>query len=74
MFRGSVRVLATHSIRQFLLHFPSRASLCAIRFQLDSIYNFLLQMNHQCVLNTGALDAGQLGLITYSAAYGIGRL
>jgi hypothetical protein len=33
MFRGSVRVLATHSIRQFPLHFPSRASPCAIRFQ-----------------------------------------
>ena len=31
--RGSVRVLATHSIRQFPLHFPSRASPCAIRFQ-----------------------------------------
>jgi len=30
------RVQATHSIRQFPLHFPSRASLCAIRFQLDS--------------------------------------
>jgi hypothetical protein len=29
------RVLATHSIRQFLLHFPSRASPCAITFQLD---------------------------------------
>jgi len=28
------RVLATHSIRQFLLHSPSRASPCAIRFQL----------------------------------------
>jgi len=36
MFRGSVRVLATHSIRQFPLHFPSRASLCAITFQLQS--------------------------------------
>jgi hypothetical protein len=39
VFRGSVRVLATHSIRQFPLHFPtfpSRASPCAIRFQLDS--------------------------------------
>jgi hypothetical protein len=36
MFRGSVRVLATHSIRQFPLHFPSRASPCAITFQLDS--------------------------------------
>ena len=32
------RVLATHSIRQFPLHFPSRASLCTITFQLDSTY------------------------------------
>jgi hypothetical protein len=30
------RVLATHAIRQFPLHFPSRASLCAITFQLES--------------------------------------
>jgi hypothetical protein len=30
------RVLATHSIRQFSLHFHSRASPCAITFQLDS--------------------------------------
>ena len=30
------RVLATHSIRQFPLYFPSRASPCVIRFQLDS--------------------------------------
>ena len=29
------RVLATHSIRQFPLHFPSRPSPCAITFQLD---------------------------------------
>jgi hypothetical protein len=35
-FRGSVWVLATHSIRQFPLHFPSRASPCAIRFQTHS--------------------------------------
>ena len=27
------RVLTTHSIRQFPLHFPSRASPCATRFQ-----------------------------------------
>ena len=33
MFRGSVRILATHSIRQFPLHFPSLASPCAITFQ-----------------------------------------
>jgi hypothetical protein len=30
------RVLATHSIRQIPLHLPSRASPCAITFQLDS--------------------------------------
>ena len=30
------RVLATHSIRQFPLHFPSRTSPCAITFQLGS--------------------------------------
>jgi hypothetical protein len=36
MFRGSVRVLATNSIRQFPLQFTSRKSQCAITFQLDS--------------------------------------
>jgi len=30
------RVMATHSIRQFPLHFPSRESPCAITFQLES--------------------------------------
>jgi hypothetical protein len=34
-FRGSVRLLATHFICQLLLHFPSRASPCAITFQLN---------------------------------------
>jgi hypothetical protein len=33
---GNVRVMATHSIRQFPLHFPYRASPCAVRFQLES--------------------------------------
>ena len=32
-FRVRVRVLATHSTRQFPLHFPSHASLCAIIFR-----------------------------------------
>jgi hypothetical protein len=40
------RVLATHSIRQFPLHFPFRASPCAITFQLEStaihLFYFLL--------------------------------
>ena len=35
-FGGGVRVLATHSIRQFPLHFPSRASPCATRFRTSS--------------------------------------
>jgi hypothetical protein len=30
------RLLATHSIRQFSLHFPSSTSPCAITFQLGS--------------------------------------
>ena len=30
------RVLATHNIRQFPIHFPTRASPCAIIFKLDS--------------------------------------
>ena len=32
------KVLATHSIRQFPLHFSSHASPCAITFQLDSTH------------------------------------
>ena len=35
-FGGGVRVLATHSICQFPLHFPSRASPCATRFRTSS--------------------------------------
>ena len=36
MFGGGVRVLATHSICQFPLHFPSRPSPCATRFRMSS--------------------------------------
>ena len=35
-FGDDVRVLATHSIRQLPLHFPSRASPCATRFRTSS--------------------------------------
>ena len=38
-FGDGVRVLATHSIRQFPLHFISRASPCAIRFRTSSTGN-----------------------------------
>jgi hypothetical protein len=36
MFRGSEKVLAIHFIYHFPLHFPSRASPCAITFQVES--------------------------------------
>ena len=36
------RVLATHSIRQFPLHFPSRASPSAITFKLESTKIYIL--------------------------------
>ena len=39
MFRGSGRVLATHSNCLFPLHFPSRASPCDITFQTCSTTN-----------------------------------
>ena len=42
-FRGSFRVLATHSIPQFPFHFSSRASPCAIRFQTHSTYRLHLR-------------------------------
>jgi hypothetical protein len=38
------RVLATQSIRQFPLHFPSRASPCAVTFQLDSTFKAAKQV------------------------------
>jgi hypothetical protein len=40
MFRGSVRVLATHSIRQFPLHFLSRASPCASHPISNGLYKY----------------------------------
>jgi hypothetical protein len=46
------RVLATHSIRQFPLHFPSRASPCAITFQLEftrSLYWLITRRQCGCV-------------------------
>ena len=33
------RLVATHSIRLFPLHFPSRASPCATRFRVRSTYS-----------------------------------
>ena len=45
-FRGSMRVLATHSIRHFPLHFPSRASPCAITFQTHPTSGLKQQAAH----------------------------
>jgi hypothetical protein len=50
MFRGSV-MGTTHSIRQFPLHFPSRASPCGITFQLDST-TFSFSVNKLCIMLT----------------------
>jgi len=51
------RVLATHSFRQFPLHFPSRASPCAITFQLESI---LLLYFAKYIKNNGTLATSML--------------
>jgi len=45
------RVLATHSIRQFPLYFPFRASPCAITFQLESIKACFWQSGRSAKLN-----------------------
>ena len=47
------RVLATHSIRQFPLHFSTLASPCAIRFQLESSIKlyFYLALKNRLALN-----------------------
>jgi hypothetical protein len=55
------RVLATHSFRQFPLYVPSRASPCAITFQLDSMYKsakfllFCLPYIESCFINRFSL-------------------
>ena len=44
------RVLATHCIRQFPLHFTPHASPCAITFQLDSIKTRSYNTTWACVV------------------------
>jgi hypothetical protein len=44
-FGGGVRVLATHSIRQFPLQYPSRASPCATRFRKSYTHFFFNGLN-----------------------------
>ena len=62
-FRGSVIVLATHSIRQFPLHFPSRASPCAIRFQTHS--SCIIRSN--LVIKRNALKFYKLCVTSYQS-------
>jgi len=57
------RVPATHTIRQFPLHFPSRASPCAIRFQLDSTYLSILKIEFNLLENYTA----RIRVYSYSA-------
>ena len=87
MSRGSVRVLATHSIRQFPLHFPSRVSPCAIRFQTHSntAYRAALSCQYRVITNkyvnsilraTGGRLATQAALgphVARVSSFGIGR-
>jgi len=66
-FRGS----ATHSIRQFPLHFPTRASPCAITFQLESTSQCferppLLHLQRQAVQQKSVVDC--LVLVLFSEA------
>jgi len=60
-FRGSVKVLATCSISQFPLLFPSRASPCAIRFQkhctwIEAVTSELLSLRAAAKNTTETLD------------------
>jgi hypothetical protein len=50
-FQGGVRVLATYSIRQFPLQFPSRASPCAIRFQTHYTFNVISHVKYFVLLH-----------------------
>jgi hypothetical protein len=54
------RVLATHVIRQFHLHFPSRAPPCAITFQLDSTTPSLHMKAYVWTGCTGTLILGRM--------------
>jgi hypothetical protein len=60
------RVLATNSIRQFPLHFPSRASPCAITFQLDSkqLLTCCIQLA-SCNLNLQAAGCSETSVLIY---------
>ena len=49
-----MRVLATHSLHQFPLHFPSRAPPCATRFRTSS--KGLRSCDHHMMVGCGLVD------------------
>jgi len=53
------RVLATHCIRQFPVHFPSRASPCTITVQLESIILFKKHTDLKAVVIHNDIQDGQ---------------
>jgi len=57
------RVLDTYSIRRFLLHFLSRASPCAITFQLDSYTFFCPLLFCWLLLTSGKNDKTTLNSV-----------
>ena len=58
------RVLATHSILRFPLHFPSRASPCAITFKLGSTTRIKQNIKNLCVSNATFLNPPAGGTYT----------
>jgi len=54
------RVLTTHSIRQFPLHFPFPASPCSLTFQLESTKQQSIAPQTMAILKSTAVMATQL--------------
>ena len=65
------RVLATHPIRQFRLHFPTRASLRTIKFQLDSTTRNTLKVgnNYQHLTSVTKLHIYEPAVPAHQLAY-----
>ena len=57
--------MATHCIRQFPLHFPTRVSPCAITFQLHCTF-FLLKLNFNSHVITHPPQSSMVHLYNYT--------
>ena len=62
-------VLATHSIRQFPLHFPSRASPCTITLQLDSATVFVSKTSGSTFLLQTYFIYSKISTVTCTCAF-----